>query len=47
MEDVRMRDDPVSDRVAEAVRHALRLVGPAERGVERVRETPRSDRTAA
>ena len=29
------RDD-ATDRVAEAVRHALRLVGPAERGRERL-----------
>lgn len=45
MKDVRMRDERVADRVAEAVRHALRLVGPAERGAQR--DTPRKDRSAA
>ena len=38
--------EEVVDRVAEAVRHALRLVGPTERGLERVRDTLK-DRPAA
>ena len=45
MEKRDIREKP-ADRVAEAVRHALRLVGPAERGLERVRETV-EDRPAA
>lgn len=38
MEEREIREDVV-DRVAEAVRHALRLVGPTERGIERSRES--------
>jgi hypothetical protein len=45
MEDIRMRDERVADRVAEAVRHALRLVGPAERGSE-PRDTAGTERSA-
>lgn len=33
MGDVNRRDE-ASDRLAESVRHALRLVGPAEQGLE-------------
>lgn len=40
-------DREVVDRVAETVRHALRLVGPAERGVERAPKAPLTDRPAA
>ena len=32
--------DAASDRVAEAVRKALSLVGPSERGVERLADEP-------
>lgn len=46
MEEREIRQEPV-DRVAETVRHALRLVGPAERGLERVRESTLPDRPAA
>ena len=35
MRDLERRAD-ANDRIAESVRHALRLVGPGERGVERV-----------
>lgn len=40
-------DREVVDRVAETVRHALHLVGPAERGVERAPKAPLTDRPAA
>jgi hypothetical protein len=32
--------DPASERVAETVRRALSLVGPAENGLERIVEEP-------
>ena len=46
MGDLDVRNDP-ADRVAEAVRHALRLVGPAERGVQRAIEEKLRERPTA
>jgi hypothetical protein len=45
MQEREIREEAV-DRVAETVRHALRLVGPAEHGLERVPDTL-TDRPAA
>ena len=38
--------DAASERVAEAVRRALSLVGPAEHGVERMADEPKADEPA-
>jgi hypothetical protein len=35
--------DPTAERVADSVRRALSLVGPAENGVERLAEDPAED----
>jgi hypothetical protein len=40
-------DDAGSERVAETVRRALSLVGPAEHGVERLSDEPPADGPAA
>ncbi len=40
-------NDDAAERVAEAVRHALRLVGPAERGREYVADDTMTDAPAA
>ena len=46
MSDVERRPDP-SERIEESVRHALRLVGPGEHGIELVFDEEPSDLPAA
>lgn len=47
MNDLERSNEPAADRIEESVRHALRLVGPGERGVERVWSDRPSDEDAA
>ena len=39
--------DNTTERIEESVRHALRIVGPGERGIERVRDEETPQRPAA
>jgi hypothetical protein len=39
--------ESTTDRIEESVRHALRIVGPGERGIERVGDEEKPKRPAA